>query len=112
MGTQPPWFIFEKEATFTFISISFVFFLPVKIIRHSIFGSYSVFCIEKDPFICIFPSLTSFYFEKSSWLGVWPVWLFWLRKIALYGDSATMVHFSKRSVFHVCFNIIRILFAC
>src|SRR5262245_26443368 len=37
---------------------------------------------------------------------------FWFRKIALHGDSATVVPFEKRSVFHVCFNINRILFAC
>src|SRR5215510_8558906 len=112
MGTQPPWFFFQKEVSSTFVSISFVFFLPVEIILHSIFGTYGVFRPEKTHSICIFSSLKFFRFEKSSSIGELQIWHFWSRNIALHGDSATVVLFAKRSVFHICFNIIRILFAC
>src|SRR5262245_65670858 len=70
MLTQPPWFLFKKEASSTIASISFVFILPAKIVLHGIFGSYGVFCTEKYPSIRIFPSLIFFRSEISSWTGV------------------------------------------
>src|SRR5262245_52828369 len=59
----------------------------------------------------------SFFFaflcsKKSSWTGIWAVWGFQFRKMTLHGHPATVVPFEKRSVFRVCFNINRILFAC
>src|SRR5262245_25775759 len=70
MGTQPPCFFFQKETSSTMSSISFLFFLSVKIVLHSIFGSYGVFGIERSPSVCIFPSLTFFRSEISSRTGV------------------------------------------
>src|SRR5215510_3881629 len=57
MGTQPPWFFLQKEASSTFASISYVFFFPAKILEHCIFDSYGVFGTQKTPSICIFRSL-------------------------------------------------------
>src|SRR5262245_35103558 len=70
MGTQPPWFFFQKEASSTMSSITFVFFLPAKIILHDIFGSYGVFGTEKSPSTRIFPSLLFFRYKISIWTSV------------------------------------------
>src|SRR5215510_3661916 len=70
MGTQPPWFYFLKEASCTMPSISFVFFMPAKIVLHGIFGSYGVFGIEKSPSTRIFPSLMFFRYKISFWTSV------------------------------------------
>src|SRR5215510_4916277 len=96
MGTQPPWFFFQKDVSSTFVSISFVFFLPVEIILPGIFGTYGVFRTEKTHSICIFSSLKFFRFEKSSSIGEWQILRFSSRKIALHGDSATVVLFLKK----------------
>src|SRR5262245_2957166 len=70
MGTQPPWFFFQKETSSAMHSISFVLFFPAKILLHGIFGSNGVFGTEKSPYIRIFPSLTLFRSEISSSTGV------------------------------------------
>src|SRR5262245_43707897 len=70
MGTQPPWFLLKKEASSTLVSISFIFLLHFKIVLHGIFGNFGVFCSEKSLSIRIFPSLTFFRSEISSWTGV------------------------------------------
>src|SRR5262245_28130849 len=70
MGTQPPWFFFQKVASSTMTSISFVFFLPAKIVLHGIFGSYGVFGTEKSPSKRIFPSLTFFRYVISRCSGI------------------------------------------
>src|SRR5215510_8650935 len=70
MGTQPPWFFFQKEASSTMSSISFVFFFPAKIVLHGIFGSYGVFGIEKSSSIRIFPCLMIFCYEILFWTSV------------------------------------------
>src|SRR5262245_58842593 len=67
MGTQPPWFFFQKEASSTMSSISFVFFFPAKIVLHGIFGCYGVFCTEKYSSMRIFPSLMFFRYKISFW---------------------------------------------
>src|SRR5215510_11319773 len=46
MGTQPPWFFFQKETSSAMSSISFLFFLPSKIALHGIVGSNGVFRSE------------------------------------------------------------------
>src|SRR5262245_20630819 len=112
MGTQPPWLFLQKEASSTIASISFVFFFPAKIVLHCIFGSYGDFRAEKTPSICIFPSLIFFRSKKSSLTVIYPVWSFRFRKIGLHGDSANVVVFPKRSVFHDSFNIIRFVYRC
>src|SRR5262245_22504730 len=70
MGTQPPWFFFQKEASSTMSSISFVFFLPAKIVLHGIFGSYGVFCTEKSSSIRSFPSKMFLRYKISFWASV------------------------------------------
>src|SRR5215510_217712 len=70
MGTQPPWFFFQKEASSTMSSISFLFFFPAKIVRHGIFGCYGVFGTEKSSSIRIFPSLMFFRYKISFWTSV------------------------------------------
>src|SRR5262245_60704356 len=70
MGTQPPWFFFQKEASSTMSSISFVFFFPSKIVLHGIFGCYGVFCTVKSSSIRIFPSLMFFRYKISFWTSL------------------------------------------
>src|SRR5215510_11041085 len=77
MGTKPPWLFFQKEAPSILSSISFVFFLPAKIVLHSIFGSYGVFGTEKSPSIRILLSLMFFRSEISSWTVVRVSLAFW-----------------------------------
>src|SRR5262245_28665115 len=81
MGTQPPWFFLQQQASYILSSISFVFFLPAKILLHGILGSYGVFGTEKSPSIRIFPSLMFFRSEISSWTVVRVSLAFWDLKI-------------------------------
>src|SRR5215510_6804926 len=103
---------FEKRSVFRVcFNINRILFACYNCVAQH-FGTYGVFRTEKTPSICIFPSLTFFCSKKSSWTGIWAVWGFQFRKMTLHGDSATVVPSEKRSVFRVCFNINRILYAC
>src|SRR5262245_66447706 len=70
MGTQPPWFLLEKEASSILVSISFVFLFPAKIVLHGIFGSYEVFGNEKTPSIAISDERRVCRSKISSWTRV------------------------------------------
>src|SRR5262245_53559212 len=102
MGTQPPWSFLQKVASSTFASISYLLFFSAKILVQCIFDSYGVLGTQKTPSICFFRSLMFFHSEKLSWIGIRHDWNFRFRKFGLDGDSATVVLFAKRSVFHVC----------